>query len=358
MACAGPSGRGAGPAARGAVPGGRARGFRAAAGRPSSSFRAWGSTTGSSTARGAGRGRGGGVRARAAAGAAAEFVDYYAVLNVAPDADLKTIKSAYRQLAKVCHPDKIGDEGHELCILLNEAYTVLRDADQREEHDVERREFVNDGDGYGGTAEAYTGEPLSKWCGPGHRMTKSEAEFDHEEDTAVFVDEINCIGCRMCISCAAATFRVEEEWGRARVFAQWVSTEDQIQEAIDSCPVSCIHWVSREDLPALEYAMQHLTGRVEVHAMQSSAGVYVEDVFAEAEKFLRKRREKAQQDVRQEQRAKAAQQTDREAAAARIRAIAKAWEEDMLDKVGLGRKKHPRDLSEEVDLEDIVTRSR
>ena len=92
--------------------------------------------------------------------------------------------------------------------------------------------------------------------------------------------------------------------------------------------------------------------------MQSSAGVYVEDVFAEAEKFLRKRREKAQQDVRQEQRAKAAQQTDREAAAARIRAIAKAWEEDMLDKVGLGRKKHPRDLSEEVDLEDIVTRSR
>jgi hypothetical protein len=35
-----------------------------------------------------------------------------------------------------------------------------------------------------------------------------------------------------------------------------LDTEEQIQASIDSCPVSCIHWVQKEDLPALEYVMQ------------------------------------------------------------------------------------------------------
>lgn len=30
------------------------------------------------------------------------------------------IKAAYRQLAKVCHPDFAGEAGHNICILLNE----------------------------------------------------------------------------------------------------------------------------------------------------------------------------------------------------------------------------------------------
>jgi hypothetical protein len=34
------------------------------------------------------------------------------------------IKKAYRSLAKECHPDYLGDEGHNICILLNEAYEV------------------------------------------------------------------------------------------------------------------------------------------------------------------------------------------------------------------------------------------
>lgn len=30
------------------------------------------------------------------------------------------IKAAYRSLAKVCHPDFLGEKGHNICILLNE----------------------------------------------------------------------------------------------------------------------------------------------------------------------------------------------------------------------------------------------
>lgn len=48
-----------------------------------------------------------------------------AVLNcpcfqVDDNASEDEIKSAYRQLAKICHPDNAGDKGHNICILLNE----------------------------------------------------------------------------------------------------------------------------------------------------------------------------------------------------------------------------------------------
>jgi len=38
------------------------------------------------------------------------------------------------------------------------------------------------------------------------------------------------------------TFTMEEEWGRARVMKQRVDPDPRLQEAIDTCPVSCIHW--------------------------------------------------------------------------------------------------------------------
>ena len=42
-----------------------------------------------------------------------EFKDYYTILGVEPDADIKTIKTAYRKLARKYHPDMNPDEGAE-----------------------------------------------------------------------------------------------------------------------------------------------------------------------------------------------------------------------------------------------------
>lgn len=69
---------------------------------------------------------------------------------------------------------------------------------------------------------------------------------------AVWVDEAVCIGCRYCAHVASNTFLVEQEWGRSRAIRQDGDSTDRIQEAIDTCPVDCIHWVDYEQLPELE----------------------------------------------------------------------------------------------------------
>ncbi|NET76447.1 MAG: ferredoxin [Okeania sp. SIO1F9] len=68
----------------------------------------------------------------------------------------------------------------------------------------------------------------------------------------VDVDEITCIGCKHCAHVAHNTFYIESEHGRARVFQQDGDPEELIQEAIDTCPVDCIHWVDYTKLNTLE----------------------------------------------------------------------------------------------------------
>ena len=68
---------------------------------------------------------------------------------------------------------------------------------------------------------------------------------------AVWVDEAVCIGCRYCAHVAGNTFLVEPVWGRSRAFRQDGDSTERIQEAIDTCPVDCIHWVDYEELPRL-----------------------------------------------------------------------------------------------------------
>lgn len=74
---------------------------------------------------------------------------------------------------------------------------------------------------------------------------------------AVWVDEAVCIGCRYCAHVAGNTFVVEPDWGRSRAMRQDGDSTETIQEAIDTCPVDCIHWVSYEELPALEEQSRH-----------------------------------------------------------------------------------------------------
>jgi ferredoxin len=74
------------------------------------------------------------------------------------------------------------------------------------------------------------GEPLSKWM---PTVNPSMAKHtDPAEDRAVFVDENTCIGCKQCVWHASATFRIEDDYGRSRVYAQWLDPEDKLQDAI------------------------------------------------------------------------------------------------------------------------------
>ena len=67
-----------------------------------------------------------------------EFRDYYAILGVDRSADDKTIKSAYRRLARKYHPDvaKGKDAGGDKFKEISEAYEVLSDPEKRRRYDT------------------------------------------------------------------------------------------------------------------------------------------------------------------------------------------------------------------------------
>lgn len=176
--------------------------------------------------------------------------------EVSDDADVKTIKRAYHELAMYCHPDKSGDDGHDLCIMLNEAYAILKDPVARQLYDAELAVQREDDE------DEFTGAAYSKW-------TTKKAKPG--ETRAVFVDEFTCIGCKQCVWAAPATFRMDDEHGRSRVYAQWLNDEDDIECAIASCPVDCIHWVQREQLPYLEHVTR-VADKVSVGIKQSGQG--------------------------------------------------------------------------------------
>ncbi len=73
----------------------------------------------------------------------------------------------------------------------------------------------------------------------------------------VYVDELRCIGCTHCAHVARNTFYIEPEYGRARVIRQESDSDELIQEAIDTCPVDCIHRVDYTELRQLERDRQY-----------------------------------------------------------------------------------------------------
>jgi hypothetical protein len=70
--------------------------------------------------------------------------DYYAVLQVHPDADFEVIEAAYRQLMKKHHPDMAGEDPRRIAAhearakAINEAFRVLRDPAERRRYDYAR----------------------------------------------------------------------------------------------------------------------------------------------------------------------------------------------------------------------------
>ena len=67
---------------------------------------------------------------------AVDFKDYYGILGVDRKADDKTIKSAYRRLARKHHPDVAkGKDTADRFKEINEAYEVLSDPEKRRRYD-------------------------------------------------------------------------------------------------------------------------------------------------------------------------------------------------------------------------------
>ncbi|MHB8126900.1 MAG: DnaJ C-terminal domain-containing protein [Desulfitobacteriaceae bacterium] len=72
-----------------------------------------------------------------------DFKDYYNVLGVKPDADSKTIKKTYHQLAKKYHPDvNPGDKNAESKFKeVTEAYQAIIDPEKRKKYDELRQNY-------------------------------------------------------------------------------------------------------------------------------------------------------------------------------------------------------------------------
>ena len=193
------------------------------------------------------------------------FVDLYAVLDVDPTASTAQINSSWKRLQKAVHPDVAGAYAETAAALLNEARTVLVRQPDRDAHDSDRAEWLKRGGTDRDLFSVFATEPLSAWSGPtttssssssgsgGESVAQNSDSFSVDVSRGVFVDESQCIGCVQCATAAPNTFRVETRFGRARVVDQWADGADAVADAVETCPVRCIHFVDPVlDLPILE----------------------------------------------------------------------------------------------------------
>jgi ferredoxin len=58
----------------------------------------------------------------------------------------------------------------------------------------------------------------------------------------VYIDEEECIGCGSCEEVCPEVFKLEEDIEKAKVIMAEGGPEDLIEEAMETCPVECIHW--------------------------------------------------------------------------------------------------------------------
>ncbi len=109
-----------------------------------------------------------------------EFKDYYKLLGVEENADVKTIKSAYRKLARKYHPDVSKErDAEEKFKEVAEAYDVLSDTEKRAEYDELKK--------YGGQhGESF--RPPPNWQSSAGASHRSGAQY--EGDFSEFFENI------------------------------------------------------------------------------------------------------------------------------------------------------------------------
>lgn len=85
----------------------------------------------------------------------------------------------------------------------------------------------------------------------------------------IFIDEESCIGCMQCATTAPSSFLMLDH-GRARTFAQ--RNDPDVAAAVATCPVSCMHRVSFDELKEMEIAREKGDGRTDHKHCGSSMG--------------------------------------------------------------------------------------
>lgn len=188
----------------------------------------------------------------------------YDFLGVDHRADTSTIRKAYLAKQKMVHPDVAGDNAQEVSMLLNSAFDVLRDPEKRSAYDASLHidPHVEDDDDDGptwpwtakerrGEKVIYKGRPRSRslW----ERVPDEDRGDRWEQQKFLFIDELKCISCWNCVECAPKSICMDADHVRARVYAQWGNSKDDLEWAVKSCPVECISWVSRQELQVLEH---------------------------------------------------------------------------------------------------------
>lgn len=58
----------------------------------------------------------------------------------------------------------------------------------------------------------------------------------------VVIDADECVACGTCVEICPDVFKMDDGDDAAEVIMETGGPEEQIQEAIDSCPVQCIQW--------------------------------------------------------------------------------------------------------------------
>jgi ferredoxin len=83
--------------------------------------------------------------------------------------------------------------------------------------------------------EKTSGFTISAW--KGSNMSRRIPVIEKEE----------CIACGNCEAVCPAVFRLNEALGHSEVINPRGAPAEAIQQAIDECPVQCIHWQEEEE---------------------------------------------------------------------------------------------------------------
>jgi ferredoxin len=71
---------------------------------------------------------------------------------------------------------------------------------------------------------------------------ENELKGESKMGKRVIIDSDECIGCESCVEVCSEVFAFNEAEEIAEVILPEGGPEDCIEEAIDTCPVECIHW--------------------------------------------------------------------------------------------------------------------